>query len=276
MSGEVLGTMGSWLGSHRVCYAARVACGGARLVLLLTICACTQITPRANVPYVERPSPNFDERRPNFVIIHHTSNDDAEYALSTLTDPLRRVSAHYLIARDGTIYYLVDELARAWHAGDSYWGGNRDLNSASIGIELDNNGEEPFTEPQIASLLRLLADLKERYKIPTANFLGHGDIAPARKTDPSRRFPWKQLAGHGFGLWCEPPYPEVPGKPDTGTLLAAFGYDTRDLDAALAAFKRHFVPSETSNEVTAEDLALLNCLVAKKISDPAGNQRLGD
>lgn len=246
---------------------ARMTRPGVVLVVVLALCACTQLTPRANVPYQERPSPNFDQRRPNFVIIHHTGNDNAERALSTLTDPVRRVSAHYLIARDGTIYYLVDELNRAWHAGDSYWGGSRDLNSASIGIELDNNGEEPFAEPQIESLLLLLADLKERYKIPTANFLGHGDVAPTRKSDPSAYFPWKRLAERGFGLWCEPPFPEVPEGADTATLLAALGYETRDLDAAVAAFKRHFTPQDLSNEMTEEDQALLVCLVAEKTGE---------
>lgn len=241
---------------------------GTGLVVLAALFACTQITPRANVSYEERPSPNFNERRPNYVIIHYTSHDDAERSLSTLTDPVREVSAHYLVARDGTIYYLVDELARAWHAGDSYWGGTRDLNSSSIGIELDNNGEEAFTEPQIESLLTLLADLKARYKIPAANFLGHGDVTPARRKDPGRRFPWKRLAEQGFGLWCEPPYPQVPDAPDPALLLTALGYDTRDLDAAVAAFKVHFVPEDFSEEMTAEHQALLFCLVAKKTSDP--------
>jgi len=268
MSDEAVSIVGSWSALKRLRRIRRTAWSSAGLVLLLALCACTQITPRANVPYVERPSSNFDERRPNFVIIHHTSNDEAERALSTLTDPLRRVSAHYLIARDGTIYYLVDEMARAWHAGESYWGGSRDLNSASVGIELDNNGDEPFTEPQIESLLMLLADLQERYKIPTANFLGHGDVAPTRKTDPSRRFPWKRLAEHGFGLWCEPPYPLAPPELDDTTLLAAFGYDVWDSEAAVAAFKRHFVPEDASVEVTAEHRVLLNCLVIKKTSDP--------
>ena len=240
---------------------------GVVLVVVLALCACTQLTPLPNVPYRERPSPNFDQRRPNFVIIHHTSNDNAERALSTLTDPVRRVSAHYLIARDGAIYYLVGELDRAWHAGDSYWGGSRDLNSASIGIELDNDGEEPFAEPQIESLLLLLADLKERYKIPTPNFLGHGDVAPTRKSDPSAYFPWRRLAEHGFGLWCEAPYQEDAEEADTATLLAALGYETRDLDAAVAAFKRHFAPQDSSSEMTEEDRALLVCLVTKKTSD---------
>lgn len=245
----------------------RTARAGIGLVVLFALCACTQIAPRANVPYEERPSPNFNERRPNFVIIHYTSHDNAERSLSTLTDPVREVSAHYLVARDGTIYYLVDELARAWHAGDSYWGGTRDLNSVSIGIELDNNGEEPFAEAEIESLLLLLADLKVRYKIPTANFLGHEDIAPERRSDPGRAFPWKRLADRGFGLWCEPPYPEVPDNTDTVLMLTALGYDTRDLDAAIAAFKRHFTPDDFSEEMSAQDRALLYCLVTKKAGE---------
>jgi N-acetylmuramoyl-L-alanine amidase len=216
------------------------------------------------VPVEVRPSPNFDERRPNFVILHHTSNDDADQALSTLTDPAKKVSSHYLIGRHGTIYYLVDELARAWHAGESYWGGDTDLNSASIGIELDNNGEEPFAEAEIESLLALLADIKERYAIPAANFLGHGDVAPGRKVDPSRLFPWQRLAARGFGLWCEPPYPPAPAGLDDATLLAAFGYDVSDPAAAVAAFKRHFAPDDTSPDMTEENRALLNCLVSQK------------
>jgi N-acetylmuramoyl-L-alanine amidase len=113
-------------------------------------------------------------------------------------------------------------------------------------------------------LLKLLADLKARYKIPAANFLGHGDVAPVRRKDPGPRFPWKRLAEQGFGLWCELPYPPVPGAPDTALLLTALGYDTRDLDAAVAAFKVHFVPDDLSGEMSAEHQALLYCLVAKK------------
>jgi N-acetylmuramoyl-L-alanine amidase len=245
--------------------ARGVARWGPVLLLVFALWACARITPRTHLPHTSLPSPNFDQRRPNFVIIHHTSKHGAEEALATLTDPLRRVSAHYLIARDGAIYALVDELARAWHAGESYWGGSRDLNSASIGIELDNNGEEPFAGPQIEALLRLLADIQGRYKIPTANFLGHGDVAPTRKIDPSQRFPWRRLAEHGFGLWCEPPYPPVRGDADEATLLAALGYDTRSLPAARAAFKRHFAPDSPSAEMTMEERALLQCLIDRKI-----------
>ncbi|MBI4195063.1 MAG: N-acetylmuramoyl-L-alanine amidase [Betaproteobacteria bacterium] len=233
-------------------------------LLALTVAACAPLPQRANVPVVQRPSPNFDERRPGFVILHHTSDDTAEQALSTLTDPARKVSSHYLISRNGRIHYLVDEQARAWHAGESYWSGHHDLNSASIGIELDNSGEESFPEAQIESLLALLADIKERYGLPAANFLGHGDVAPGRKTDPSRYFPWRRLAERGFGLWCDPPYPPAPPGLDAAMLLDAFGYDISRPYAAVAAFKRRFSPDDPSEEMTERDRALLYCLLSRK------------
>lgn len=238
-------------------------------LLALLAAGCAPLPQYTSLPVEQRPSPNFGERRPNFVILHHTSSDSAQRALSTLADRASAVSAHYLIARDGKIYYLVDELARAWHAGASYWGGNRDLNSASIGIELDNNGVEPYAEAQVAALLELLADLKARYDIPAANFLGHGDVAPGRKVDPSGQFPWRRLAGHGFGLWCEPPYPDAATGAHGITLLSAFGYDTSNPAAAVAAFRRHFAlreASEQTPELTGQELALLHCLLARRHS----------
>lgn len=242
-------------------HAPRRAC---LALAALALAACAPLPQRTSLPVEQRPSSSFDARRPNFVILHHTGSGEAERALRTLTDPLRSVSAHYLVARDGRITHLVDELARAWHAGESYWGGNRDVNSASIGIELDNDGMEPYAEVQIESLLALLADLKERYRIPEANFLGHGDVAPGRKTDPGREFPWKRLAGRGFGAWCEPPYPSAPAGLDAATLLGALGYDVSDLDAAIGAFKRHFAPNDRSRAVTEEERALLYCLVLRR------------
>ena len=233
----------------------------ALVLLALTAGACAPLPPRAGVPAERRPSPNFDERRPSFVILHHTSDASAQESLRVLTDPARGVSAHYLIGRDGRIFDLVDEKARSWHAGESYWGGHRDLNSASIGIELDNNGMEPFADAQIEALLALLARIKERYNIPAANFIGHGDIAPGRKVDPSEYFPWKRLADQGYGLWCEPPYPAVPPGVDDALLLQAFGYNVWNLDAAVAAFKRHFVPDDASCQMTEKDRSLLYCLV---------------
>lgn len=248
---------------------ARLLAGSAMLMLLAA--GCAPLPQYTSLPVEQRPSPNFGERRPNFVILHHTSSNSAAHALSTLTDRASGVSTHYLIAKDGRIYYLVDELKRAWHAGASYWGGNRDLNSASIGIELDNNGAEPYAEAQIAALLELLADLQARYAIPAANVLGHGDVAPGRKVDPSGQFPWRRLAGHGFGLWCEPSEVVMPvdAAPvaDGIALLSAFGYDVTNPAAAIAAFRRRFMPraeAAAAPTLDAQELALLQCLLARR------------
>ena len=140
----------------------------ALLALALVLGACAPLPQRAGIPTEWQASPNFDARRPNFVILHHTSNDSVEQGLRSLADPLRSVSAHYLIGRDGRIIQLVDERVRAWHAGESKWGAQTDINSASLGIELDNSGQEPFAEAQISALLRLLTDIRERYRIPPA------------------------------------------------------------------------------------------------------------
>ena len=206
------------------------------------------------------PSPNFDERRPNFIIIHGTTSERVEHALRTLTDPERKVSAHYLIGRDGHVIQLVDERQRAWHAGASRWGMLSDLNSASIGIELDNTGYEVFPDVQINALVALLGDVVERHLIPPANILGHGDIAPRRKVDPSRHFPWQRLARAGFGLWCDNP-PPAPAGFDAHLGLRAFGYDTSDLPAAKQAFRRHFAGEDGAEELTPADQAMLYCLL---------------
>jgi len=236
------------------------------LLALLPLAACAPL-PREPVgtgmPVRWQASPNFDERRPNFVILHQTSNDTAERALRTLTDPARQVSAHYLVARDGAIHQLVDERARAWHAGESWWGGLTDLNSASIGIELDNNGEELFAEPQIIALLELLTDIKARLRIPAANFLGHGDIAPGRKVDPSRYFPWRRLAQQGFGLWCDGPAP-APAGVDPLLALQALGYEVGAGETALRAFRRHWAGDDASADLSDADRAMLHCLVGLK------------
>ena len=147
---------------------------------------------------------------------------------------------------------------------ESYWGGTTDLNSASIGIELDNNGFEPFADSLMETLLTLLADIKARYKIPTANFLAHGDIIPGRKVDPSRYFPWQRLAQAGFGIWCEPPYAPAPAGASDALLLAALGYDVSNLKATSAAFKRRFRGVDDETPLTADDRALLQCLVGRK------------
>lgn len=248
--------------------AARFAAPAAMAWLLAS---CAQLPVYTTLPVDVRPSPNAGERRPNYVIIHHTTNDTAERALATLTDPARGVSAHYLIGRDGRIIYMVDELKRAWHAGDSYWGGNRDINSSSIGIELDNNGREPFAEAQIVALLALLADLKARWGIPAANVLGHGDVAPGRKVDPSALFPWSRLAAAGFGLWCDPPFDAIPAGADDATLLSALGYDVSVPWSAVAAFRRHWAPATPAGEavpgergLSEPQRGLLQCLIRRQ------------
>jgi N-acetylmuramoyl-L-alanine amidase len=236
----------------------------ALLCALMPLSACAPLAPVGTaLPASWQPSPNFDERRPNFVILHQTTNDNAERALRTLSDPLKKVSAHYLVGSDGAIVQLVDERARAWHAGESFWGGQSDLNSASIGIELDNNGEEPFAAAQITALLELLADLKQRYRIPAANFVGHGDVAPGRKVDPSRHFPWKLLAERGFGLWCDSPAP-APTEFDARQALQTLGYSLADADAAARAFRRHWSGDDASAQLGEADKAMLNCLLRLK------------
>ena len=214
-------------------------------------------------------SPNFDERRPNLVVIHHTSNHTAEKALRTLTSPQRKVSAHYLIGRDGAVVQLVDENARAWHAGRSWWGGITDVNSASLGIELDNDGAEPFAAAQIDALLALLAEIRSRYPIPPANFVGHADVAPTRKDDPSALFPWAKLAANGFGLWCTPSAAaalSAPAGADLALLLAAIGYDPATPEASRRAFRRHFMATDAAApEVPGDDeIALAYCLLQDK------------
>lgn len=235
----------------------------ALLALLALLAACAPAPQRAGIPTSWHGSPNFNERKPNFVIIHHTSDDNVDQALRSLSNPLRPVSAHYLIGRDGRIIQLVDERARAWHAGEAKWGADTDLNSASLGIELDNNGDEPFSGAQIAALLELLGDIKARYHIPAANFIGHADVAPKRKTDPSRFFPWRTLAEGGFGLWCDPPFAEPPPAFDALAALRALGYDTGDASAAVRAFTLHYLPDESSSALTGRSRGLLYCLYQK-------------
>jgi N-acetylmuramoyl-L-alanine amidase len=206
---------------------------------------------------------NFNMRKPNFVIIHHTAQSDVGQTLKTFTISSSQVSAHYVIADDGVIHHMLNDYLRAYHAGVSKWGNITDLNSVSIGIELDNNGSEPFSEAQISSLLKLLGNLKKRYSIPTANFIAHADVAPKRKPDPHEGFPWKRLADNGFGLWYdENPAPAPPGF-DPVVALRVIGYDTSDLNAAIVAFKRHFIQSAITPVLTQQDLNALNNLYRK-------------
>lgn len=232
--------------------------------MALIIAGCAAPTTRSSLPSIWMPSANHDLRRPSYVVLHHTGDRSAEDALATLTNPFRRVSAHYLVARDGTIYQLVDEHLRAWHAGASRWGMDVDMNSSSLGIELDNDGDEPYEERQIASLLALLADIAQRQRIPRANYLAHGDVAPGRKSDPGPLFPWKRLAERGFGLWCDAPYPHPPSDFDVRTGLTLLGYDPRRWEASLRAFRIHFRGMDSNAAVEPDDAALLHCLLLQR------------
>lgn len=212
-------------------------------------------------------SANFDERHPVLVVIHHTGDANLDKARATLTDPAMKVSAHYLLGRDGSVQQLVAEEARAWHAGAARWGVVEDVNSASIGIELDNDGNEPFAAEQIARLLVLLDELKTRHHLPAAAFVGHADVAPKRKSDPSRYFPWRRLAQAGFGLWCDAPPVDAGADARTEATaddllkLRALGYDISDGPAAIRAFRRHYLQDDGPAQVGQRERQLLVCLL---------------
>ncbi len=205
---------------------------------------------------------NFGLRKPNFVIIHHTAQNSCEETLKTFTIPRTAVSAHYVICKDGTIHQMLNDYMRAQHAGISKWGNLIDINSSSIGIELDNNGFEPFESLQIKSLLVLLNRLKQKYTIPTPNFIGHGDIAPTRKNDPNYRFPWKLLATNGYGLWYDENLQQAPSNFNPYIALRIIGYDLKDSTAAVRSFKRHFL-QDTTRRLNAVDTLVLSNLQRK-------------
>jgi N-acetylmuramoyl-L-alanine amidase len=200
---------------------------------------------------------NFNLRKPNFVIIHHTAQNACDETLKTFTTVRTQVSAHYVICKDGTVHHMLNDYLRAWHGGVARWGNLTEVNSSSIGIELDNNGFEPFPDAQINSLLHVLASLKNKYNIPTTNFIGHGDIAPTRKNDPNVNFPWKLLAQKGFGIWySDTTNVVVPENFNDIDALRIIGYDTRDTSAAILAFKRHF-EQDTTNVLNDADKKVL-------------------
>ncbi|NCT87001.1 N-acetylmuramoyl-L-alanine amidase [Stenotrophomonas acidaminiphila] len=241
----------------------------AALLALLT--ACGHAPPR-NPLAGWVPSPNQDVRRPNLIVIHFTEQDSVQQSLDTLRgrNSGGPVSAHYLIGADGTRYQLVSDERRAWHAGAGSWGPFTDLNSASIGIELDNDGRSPFAEAQVQSLLVLLEDLCTRLRIPRSQIIGHQDLAPTRKPDPGPLFPWKRLADAGFGRWPAADAPPAPAGFDPWTALRLIGYPLDDRAATVRAFRNHF-RSQGGSELDAEDLRILHALAAGNLAAPAAN-----
>jgi len=225
---------------------------------------------------VDRPSPNHDARAGapvDILVLHYTGMERCADALDRLRDPSAKVSAHWLVDEDGTVYRLVDEDRRAWHAGVAHWRGHDDVNARSIGIELHNPGHEfgyrPFPEPQMAALIPLCRGILARHPIPARNVVGHSDVAPARKLDPGERFDWPRLAAAGIGLWPGD-VDAADGPADIGEVqarLAAHGYGVPEsgvLDeatrAALVAFHRHFRPGRVADEPDSGTLALLRAL----------------
>lgn len=207
-------------------------------------------------------SVNFGIRKPNFVIIHHTGQDSLEQTVKTFTIAKTQVSAHYVVSRDGKVVQMVNDYLRANHAGVAKWGNDTDLNSSSIGIELDNNGKEPFADAQLRSLVELLATLKKKYNIPTANFIGHSDIAPRRKVDPLN-FPWKVLAKKGFGFWYDEVLKMPPADFNPEIALRLMGYNVSSLPAAIVAFKIHFVQTDVTPVMTPTDKLILYNIYTK-------------
>ena len=193
----------------------------ALLAALLSSCA-TGHNPLAKW---ER-SRNFNERQPVLIVLHYTTEESSEKSLHTLKTANSKgpVGVHYLVGRDGRLFQLVKDGKRAWHAGGGRWGTITDVNSASIGIELDNSGHDPFPDVQVDKLIVLLNDLTQRLAIPRRQVIGHEDMAPGRKIDPGPLFPWKRLYEAGFGMWPDPDAGEPPPGFDGWLAMAAIGY----------------------------------------------------
>jgi N-acetylmuramoyl-L-alanine amidase len=187
---------------------------------------------------------NFNLRKPNYIILHHTGQDSQINTIKTFTSSKHPVSAHYIVEKNGAIIQMLNDYFRAWHAGEGTWGKSTDMNSNSIGIELENDGSENFTSSQINSLLALLGKLKTKYNIPTPNITAHAGITPGRKNDPSVFFPWETLAQNGFGVYPNYPLKNAPKDFNTEMGLKIIGYNTKKLYDAVSAFKLHYIPIE--------------------------------
>ncbi len=240
------------------------------------------------------PSANFGERRnglvPNMILLHYTGMPDAEGAIKRLCKPGADVSAHYIVMEDGRVLQCVQETYRAWHAGESFWAGETDINSCSIGIEIINRGHDwgypEFPLRQIAAVIALCRGIMIRRAVPSHRVLAHSDVAPARKKDPGEKFPWMALANSGVGVWV-PPAPIVPGATlapgasgdEVLTLqkqLARYGYGvptTGEYDAetthVVGAFQRHFRPERVDGIADLSTRETLRALLKALHAAPA-------
>jgi len=239
------------------------------------------------------PSPNQEarvgSRAPDMLILHYTGMASAEAALDWLTREESKVSCHYLIDEEGRIAQMVAEEHRAWHAGQSLWAGETDLNSCSIGIEIHNPGHDfdypDFPDIQMRGVEALCLDILGRHAIPPERVLAHSDIAPGRKRDPGEKFDWRRLARAGIGLWIEP----APLGGDTGlgpgdegeqvamlqSALHEYGYGVEltttygtGLEKVVEAFQRHFRTARIDGRADASTIATLEKLLAAKRGAP--------
>ncbi len=241
------------------------------------------------------PAANVETRRgnlqPDMLLLHYTGMRSAAAAIDWLARADSKVSCHYVIDVDGRITQQVPEALRAWHAGVSSWAGETDINSCSIGIEIQNPGHEmgyhPFPDEQMSAVVELGRDIVTRHRIIAQRVLAHSDVAPQRKIDPGEKFNWALLAEHGVGVWVEPsrPHAEDPGLPDDAPLaciraaqrqFAAYGYDveiTGILDAktvaSVTAFQRHFRVARIDGRIDLATLATLERLLATNVSHTA-------
>ena len=185
--------------------------------------------------------PRRDGRRPELVVLHYTAmTGGPERVVDVFRDPARAVSAHYVLGTDGAVIAMVPEDRRAWHAGAASWRGCTDVNSASIGVELCNDGASPFAARQMDALEALLADIMDRHRIPPAGVIGHSDCAPGRKIDPGPRFDWRRLARRGLAVL---PRSGGNGEDDFFCNIRRFGYTAHvGDDMLLAAFRLRFRP----------------------------------
>ncbi len=232
-------------------------------------------------------SPNIEPRRgggrPDMIVLHYTGMESAAAACDWLCNPGSGVSCHYLVEEDGNIIQMVEEDMRAWHAGLSSWRGAADINSRSVGIEIQNPGHglgyRDFPDAQMGAVIALCRDIGKRHDIPARNIVGHSDVAPARKIDPGEKLDWAKLHREGIGHWVEPAaFTEVPVLQlgDRGeavvklqALLSRYGYDVPREGAfdlatqkTVSAFQRHFRPARIDGIADASTVDTLNRLVA--------------
>ncbi len=232
------------------------------------------------------PSPNHGERaggrHPDMILLHYTGMPSAKAALERLCTAESQVSAHYFVFEDGRVVQMVPELRRAWHAGESIWAGDTDVNSCSIGIEIANPGHDgdypDFPPRQIAAVASLCRGIAVRREIAPKRVLGHSDVAPLRKRDPGEKFPWRFLHQQGIGHWVEPvPLSEGPELKfgDAGavvgtvkSLFREYGYGLSEEDKfdeqmrdVTIAFQRHFRPAQIDGVIDPSTLLTLRRLL---------------